>query len=208
MNRLVTDPNLEHCPDFTSAAFQATRATFLTPTINDTQAGVMLQTMWNATNATLKLQWQQQLDDDTLEAAEQHRLLAEEEAQRLAAQESQEAVIAAEDRKKNRIHHLPIPDRPRPKRTAQNILVSDFALRKLDKAQYVELYYWTNKGLADAKQNSRTMDDDGMVPTRTTDGFTTWTPASAAKPASGVIADHLLDPLDFSIAIPRFITSL
>ncbi|KAG2034950.1 hypothetical protein BDR03DRAFT_869042, partial [Suillus americanus] len=73
---------------------------------------------------------------------------------------------------------------------------------------YVELYYWTNHGLADARLNSRTMDDDSMVPTVGSEGTTAWTVASAARPAIGVIPDHLLAPLDFSRAIPHFINSL
>lgn len=53
-------------------------------------------------------------------------------------------------------------------------------MRKLDNAQFVELYYWTNKGLSDARLVT----------------------------AAGVIADRLLTPLDFSRAVPRFIASL
>ncbi|KAG2352860.1 hypothetical protein BDR07DRAFT_1497488 [Suillus spraguei] len=207
MAHLIADPTLEACPDFTSAPFHTTRTTLLCPTVNDAQAATMLQAMWTATNIALQTQWHQQLADDTLATVEQNHLLAEEDAQHLAAQKSHEAAVAKEDKKKNHIHYLPIPDRPRPKQTAQTVLVSDFALCKLE-TQYVELFYWTNKGLANAKQNSRTADDDSMVPMRTSDSFTTWTPASAARPASGIIADHLLDPLDFSHAIPCFINTL
>jgi hypothetical protein len=168
----------------------------------------MLQTIWVATNATLKAQWQLQLDEDALAAAEQQRLLDDANAQRLVAHALQEAAAAEEDRKKNRLHHIVIPDRPRPKRAAEAVLVSDFALRKLDKVQFVELYYWTNKGLADAKLKFLATDDDSMVPTTALDGSTSWIAASVARPAAGVIADHLLSPLDFSRAIPRFIASL
>lgn len=47
-----------------------------------------------------------------------------------------------------------------------------------------------------------------MVPTVAADGSTVWTPAGATCPVSGLIADHLLPPLDFSHAIPRYISSL
>ncbi|KAG1761298.1 hypothetical protein EDD22DRAFT_745372, partial [Suillus occidentalis] len=202
------DPHFEHCPDFASAVFQASRTPLLGPTVDDAQAATMLQTIWVATNATQRVQWQQQLDGDALEAAAQRRLLAEAEEQRVAAQALQDAAIAEEDKKKNRIHHIIIPDRPRPTRTAASVLVCDFALRKLDKAQFVELYYWTNRGLADAKLTFRTADEDSLVPTVAADGSTVWTPAGATRPASGLIADHLLTPLDFSHAIPRYISSL
>ncbi|KAG1889563.1 hypothetical protein F4604DRAFT_1674166 [Suillus subluteus] len=208
MNRLAANPNLEQCPDFTSAALQACRAPLLGPTTDDTQAAVTLRTIWLAANATLKVQWQAQVESDTLEAAEQQRLLDETAEKNLADQKLQDAALAEEDRKKNRIHHIVIPDRPRPKWAAEEVLVSDFALCKLDKVQFVELYYWTNRGLADAQTNFRTGDDDSMIPTAGVDGNATWISASVARPAASVIPDHLLAPLDFSCAIPRFITSL
>ncbi|KAG2142405.1 hypothetical protein DEU56DRAFT_733681, partial [Suillus clintonianus] len=209
MNRLHADPHLDQCPDFASVEFLAVRAPLLSPAIDNTQAAALLQTFWVATNAALKLQWHQQLAADELIAAERRRLLLEEDAQRLLAQQIEDAAVAAEEKKKNRIHHIPIPDRPRPQRNAaESVLVSDFALRKLDKAQFVELYYWTNRGLAAARLDYRTLDDDSLVPTAGADGSTTWTSASASRPAAGVIADHLLSPLDFSRAVPRFIASL
>ncbi|KIK42968.1 hypothetical protein CY34DRAFT_82626 [Suillus luteus UH-Slu-Lm8-n1] len=168
----------------------------------------MLQTIWVATNATLKTQWQHQLDEDALAAGERQRLLDDTNAQRLAAHALQEAAVAEEDRKKNWLHHIIIPDRPRPKCAAEAVLVSDFALCKLNNVQFVELIYWTNKGLADAKLKFLATDDDSMVPTTALDGSTSWIAASVAHPAAGVIADHLLSPLDFSHVIPRFITSL
>lgn len=109
-----------------------------------------MRSMWVATNTALKVQWQQQLEEEELHAAEQRRLLSEADEQCLAVQQLQNAAAAEEERKKNWIHHIAIPDRPRPNRATESVLVSDFALRKLGKAQFVELYYWTNKGLADA----------------------------------------------------------
>ncbi|KAG2087592.1 hypothetical protein BD769DRAFT_1372955 [Suillus cothurnatus] len=208
MNCLTIDPNLEQCPDFTSALFQASRTPLLSPTVDDNQAAVTLQMIWAATNAAQRVQWQQQLDSDTLAATEQHRLLAEVDEQRLAALRLQEAAIAEEDRKKNCIHHIPIPDWPRPSRAVATVLICDFALRKLDKAQFVELYYWTNKGLADAKLDFHSINDDGLVPTAAADGTTSWLPAGATRPSSAVTADHLLAPLDFTHAIPHYIASL
>jgi hypothetical protein len=51
MNHLTIDPNLEQCPDFTSAIFQASRTPLLSPTVDDTQAAVILQMICAATNA-------------------------------------------------------------------------------------------------------------------------------------------------------------
>lgn len=208
MNRLVADPNLEQCPNFSSAVFQACCTPLLNHTTDDAQAADTLRDFWLATNTALKVQWQAQLDTDALEAADQQCLLNEATKQRLQTQKAQDAILAEEDRKKNRIHLIPIPDRLHPKWATDEVLVADFALRKLDKAQFVELYYWTNKGLADVKANYCTSDDDSMVATAGVNGSTTWISTSAARPAAGVIPDHLLSPLNFSHAVPRFIASL
>jgi hypothetical protein len=97
MNHLTIDPNSEQCSDFTSAIFQASCTPLLSPTVDDTQAAVILQTIWPATNAAQRVQWQQQLDSDALATAEQCHLLAEADEQCLVAQHLQEAVIAEED---------------------------------------------------------------------------------------------------------------
>ncbi|KAG2058058.1 hypothetical protein BDR06DRAFT_858752, partial [Suillus hirtellus] len=168
------DPNSEQCPDFASAEFQSSHAPLLSPTSDDAQAVATLCTIWTATNTTLKAKWQLQLNAEALELTEQQRLQDEAEAQHLEAQAQLDTTTADKDRKKNWIHHIPIPSRPHPKRAAESFLVSDFVLRKLDKAQFVKLYYWTNKGLADAHLNFLTADDNSMVPTAAADSSTSW----------------------------------
>jgi len=200
MNHLTIDPNLEQCPDFTLAIFQASCTPLLSLTVDDPQAAVILQMICAAINTAQWVQWQQQLDSDALATAKQCCLLAEADEQCLVAQHLQEVVIAEEDRKKNCIHHIPISDQPRPSRAAATVLICDFVLRKLDKAQFVELYYWTNKGLADAKLDFHSVDDDGLVPTAAADGTT--------RPSSAVTVDHLLAPLDCARVIPHYIASL
>jgi hypothetical protein len=208
MNRLSSDPTLELCPNFASVDFHASRAPLLSPTVDDAQAAVTLHTIWTASNATLRVQWQRQLDADLALLTEQQRLATEATERQRQVLELEESAILAEERKKNRLKHIPIPQRPRPPRTTADVLVNEFALRKLDRGQYVELYYWTNKGLEDARLNYRTLDDESMVPTTGHDGSTTWIMASAARPASGVIPDHSLTPMDFAHAVPRAIASL
>ncbi|KAG1900360.1 uncharacterized protein F5891DRAFT_952215, partial [Suillus fuscotomentosus] len=79
---------------------------------------------------------------------------------------------------------------------------------KLDKGQYIELYYWTNHGLDDAMVNYHTRDDDSLVPTTGEDGSTVWISSASSKPASGIIADRHLSPADFAQAIPRIVAAL
>ncbi|KAG2134232.1 hypothetical protein BD769DRAFT_1665264 [Suillus cothurnatus] len=133
---------------------------------------------------------------------------AEEENERqCVALHLEETATKVEECKKNRAKHLVIPMRPRPLTNDEDALVSDFALCKLDKGLYVELYYWTNHGLDDAALNFCTRDDDSMVPTTREDGSMVWINSSASKPAAGVIADCNLTPADFAQAIPRIIAA-
>jgi hypothetical protein len=87
---------------------------------------------------------------------EQQSLLDKEAEQCHVEQKLQDTVITEEERKKNHLHHIVILDCPRPKWAAEKVLIMDFALHKLDKVQFVELYYWTNKGLTDVRTTFRT----------------------------------------------------
>ncbi|KAG1720822.1 uncharacterized protein EDB91DRAFT_1279772 [Suillus paluster] len=173
MNRLISDPSTEICPDFTSNFYQTSRALLVALNNTEEQAAVLLQAVWTATNTAQRTQWQNQIAADQIAAAEQQHHADDEAQQQL-----------------------------------QNILVSDFALCKLEKGHHVEIYYWTNKGLSDARLHYRTTDDEGMVPTTGPDGATTWMPANAMRPSTAVIPDHSLSPLEFAQAIPQLVVSL
>ncbi|KAG2341249.1 hypothetical protein BDR05DRAFT_949844 [Suillus weaverae] len=92
--------------------------------------------------------------------------------------------------------------------TDNEVLVSDFALRKINKGQYIELYYWTNVGLQEAHSTYRTQDDKGMMPTAGEDGSTIGINAAVAKPSPGVLADHNLSTVVFAQAVPHMISAL
>ncbi|KAG2082663.1 uncharacterized protein F5147DRAFT_803395 [Suillus discolor] len=208
MNRLHSDPSLLVCPDFSGDPYQASRASLVSPTTTDAQAADLLRAVWITTNNSLCAQWRQQVTEDERLRAEEQRLAEEEsERQRLALRLEEEATTA-DERKKNRIKHIPIPVRRRPDSTDDEVLVSDFALRKIDKGHFVELYYWTNVGLQDAHSNYRTRDDEGMIPTAADDGSTVWVNAAVAKPSSRVIADRDLSPVEFAQAVLRMIAAL
>lgn len=208
MQRLHSDPSLLICPDFLTDTYQTSRASLVTPTITEEQAADLLRTVWVTTNNALRVQWQQQLVEDECLQAEQRRL-AEEAAERVQQTlRLEEETTKADERKKNRSKHLPIPMRPRPDATDDEVLVSDFALRKIDKGHYVELYYWTNLGIQDAHSTYRTRDDEGLLHTTTADGTTMWVTAAGAKPSSAVIADRNLSTVEFAQAVPRMISAL
>ncbi|KAG1745374.1 uncharacterized protein EDB91DRAFT_1049826, partial [Suillus paluster] len=171
-------------------------------------AAALLQAVWTATNTAQRTQWQNQIAADQIAAAEQQHHADDEAQQQLQVRRLEEAAVEEEEKKRNRLKHIPIPKRPRPSRANENILVSDFALCKLEKGHHVEIYYWTNKGLSDACLHYCTMDNEGMVPTTGPDGATAWMPANTTRPSMAVIPDHSLSPLEFAQAIPRLVVSL
>ncbi|KAG2744525.1 hypothetical protein P692DRAFT_20744524 [Suillus brevipes Sb2] len=208
MNRLLYDPSTNICPDFMDERYRASRTIFVTANTTEAQAAANLRAIWETTNDALCAQWQQQVAEDERLRAEQKRLAEEEEDRQIQALRLEEETALAEEKKKNRSKYHVLPERPRPTAAEDEILVSDFALRKLDKGHYVEIYYWTNDGLDDALVNYRTKDDDGMVPTTGEDGSTVWVSAAATRPSTGVVPDRNLTSVDFAQAVPRMIHSL
>jgi hypothetical protein len=208
MNRLPCDPSTNVCPDFMDERYRASRTVFVTATTTEAQAAVNLRAIWETTNDALCAQWQLQVAEDERLRTEQKRLAEEEEERQVQAVRLEEETALAEEKKKNRNKYHVLPERPRPTAAEDEILVSDFAMRKLDKGLYVEIYYWTNDGLDDALTNYRTKDDEGMVPTTGEDGSTVWVSAAATRPSTGVIPDRNLTTVDFAQAVPRMINSL
>ncbi|KAG1882022.1 hypothetical protein C8R48DRAFT_554738, partial [Suillus tomentosus] len=208
MDRLHSDPSLLVCPDFLTDPYLTSRTSLVTPTTTEAQAVELLRAVWLTTNNALRSQWQQQLAEDERLQTERQRLAKEAAEHDQQTLRLTEQTNKADERKENRSKHLPIPMRPRPDATDDEVLVSDFALRKIDKGHYVELYYWTNTGIQEAHSTYRTRDDEGMLPTTSADGSTMWITAAGAKPLSAVIADHNLSTVEFAQAVPRMISAL
>ncbi|KAG2740973.1 hypothetical protein P692DRAFT_20752114 [Suillus brevipes Sb2] len=206
MDRIRQDPNLEVCPDYASDAFAQTRALLENDQVNQEQAVQMLRNIWEANNNAAKARWQVQREEDR-RRQEDHRLRNEEEQadrERLQIEEAEAAL--KEDRKKNKFKYTPIiedlavPNEP-------TVIPSSYATRKLDKGEYVELWYFTNAGLEEAKTKS-TIEDDAMIMSTLPDGSTAWVAAASSRNAKVVIEDRDLSFEDFCQACPRFITAM
>ncbi|KAG2151971.1 hypothetical protein BD769DRAFT_1341716 [Suillus cothurnatus] len=156
MNRIHSDPGLLICPDFMEEIYRDSHAALISLTISEAQAAELLHAVWVTTNNTLCTQWQQQVLEDERLRAEQQRVAEEKAECQRHALRVEEEVNKVDERKKNWAKHLPIPVCPRPDITDNDVLVSNFTLRKINKGQYVELYYWTNIGLEEAHSSYRT----------------------------------------------------
>ncbi|KAG1775593.1 hypothetical protein EV702DRAFT_944044, partial [Suillus placidus] len=200
-------PSLLICSDFMSECYHASRTTFVSATVTEAQAAKSLQLVWVASNDDLCVQWHQQVVEDERLHAEQERLAKEEAIRLQQILQLEEDAARAEEKKKNRFKHTDLLMQPRPIANEDDTLVSYFALRKIDKGVFVELYYWTNNNLEDALVSYSTRDDDGMIPTEQ-HGSMVWISVAASTPSKHVVPDHFLLPADFTQAIPHIVAAL
>lgn len=206
MARIQFNPNLLECPDFASPTYAATRAPLVNANTTEEAAIQLLKGIWSAGNEADKIRWQTQLDEEEALRVEQLRLQTEAEDLRAQAQVAEAEAIRKEDLKKNKSKYIPIPDRDIPAVTP--VFVSNYAVRKMEKGLYVELWYYTNAGLDEALRNSNTTDDEAMVMLRLPNGTTSWVPAAAARTASAVTDDKNILWEDFCQAAPRMIVAM
>ncbi|KAI0919217.1 hypothetical protein AcW1_009328 [Taiwanofungus camphoratus] len=206
MQRLLSDPSEAQCPDYASPRYAATRASCINANTTEAQAIQLLINIWHEANQVDRQQWQNQLDEQAA-ILENHIHLAEEaETHRREAAKIEEEATRKEELKKNKGKYIPIPDRDAPIITP--VLPATYAVRKMEKGLYVEMYYYTNKGLDEAINVTGTIDDEAMVLQQNANGTTAWVPAAATRDAHGVIDDKDLVWEDFCQAVPRMILAM
>jgi hypothetical protein len=80
--------------------------------------------------------------------------------------------------------------------------VSNFAIQKLAKGLYLELWYYTNDGLNDAVRTQTSVNDEAMVISGEQGSVTSFILAASAHNASKVCDDKDLKMEDLCHAIP------
>ncbi|KAG2029581.1 hypothetical protein BDR03DRAFT_880400, partial [Suillus americanus] len=107
--------------------------------------------------------------------------------------------------KKNKFKYIPIQntgilDDP-------VITPSSYALRKLEKGEYVELWYFTNDGLDEAAMK-KMIDDNAMVLLTLADSSTAWVSSASTRSARSVLNDEDLPFKEFCQVCPHFLMAL
>ena len=205
MARLLSDPNLNICPDYANEEFAYARAQLTNQNITEAQAILILTNIWEAGNNAAKILWQAQIEEEAQRRQHRRQLEDEERERREQERLDEEEALKKEDRKKNKYKYTPIPDRDVP--TEAPILPSSYAIKKLDKGEYVELWYFTNSGLDDA-QLKTTIDEDAMVMAKLPGGSTAWVSAASARNSQSVVEDQNISFEDFCQACPRIIAAM
>ncbi|KAJ7662769.1 hypothetical protein DFH06DRAFT_947017, partial [Mycena polygramma] len=183
MTSLSVDPNLQECPDFASSDFDDIRQAIVG---TDPEAAEKLRAAWTSANDARKVVWEQQIQRDR-DAAEAIRQTREQEAERLrlAAEKEAEAERKEAEKKKPKLADFDdsraigdhIATRPSP-----------FAVKKLNDFCYVELYYFTPEGCADAADQQRSVAEDAFALARTDDALAL-RPISSFRSSRNVIKD-------------------
>lgn len=158
----MQNPHEANPPDYADQRYAPTRQPLIDSfNILHADAAQCLLDIWTAQNLIKEQEWDTRREAE----AEQHRqeqerlCIQQEEAECLHLQE--EEIARQDKRKKNRNKFLPF----------NNVKVSStipinpslHALRRLCKGEYVELHYFTNKGLAEAQSVSHSVDDEALA---------------------------------------------
>jgi hypothetical protein len=209
MPHVFIDPNTTQCPDYTLDIYQAARASLVNDNVTYKQAAVILTNVWTAQNAVERQQWQKQVDQDDA-AAKQHRQDLQYERkprQEEIAKEKEDQ--RKEEMKKNKSKFIPIPARGVP--TQPPVIASAFAIRRMDKGDFVPLWYYTNAGIDDAIKsfsNDSVIDDEALSLITRSDGSTSILPLASVKGSKGIVEDQDISWDDFCISAPRMIEAM
>ena len=208
MPRIQFDPALLECPDFASPTYAAARAPLVNDNDNTTeeQAIQRLRVIWSAGNEADKITWQAQNEEDDIARADRLRIQTEADVLKAQTEIEEAEALRKEEMKKNKSKYIPIPDRDVP--SVARVVASNYAVRKMEKGLYVELWYYTNAGLDEAFRNSNTVDDEAMIMVRLPNRSTSWVPAASSRTSSGVIEDRYILWEDFCQAAPRMIIAM
>lgn len=183
----MQDPNSLQCPDYNLPEHAQTVALLVNPTTVAAQAVQILKNIWHINNDRDKGAWQLQLEEDiaqTVARQQQHQLDVTAREEELALEQDAQN---KEERKRNKEKYLPIPlDLGIP--LQPHDVLSAYALRKLEKAEYIPLWYVTNEGVDSARRSNVSADANSMVVVSNDDGTTSW--QTSAQPSRGVVDDE------------------
>lgn len=198
MPRILQDPTNVPCPDFAGAGYAAVRQVLSNNgQVTDDQAIQQLTTAWNQTHELEVEAWNQQVQTELEEHQEQARLAAEEETRR----QEEDQRLKNEEKKEQEKKRPKINDFDEGKTIADHIIArpSQFAIGKLKSFNYVELWYFTDEGCAEAQDTSKAHSDDAYGITKV-DDLVALKPVASFKASRNVVPDADLTWTQMNIA--------
>ncbi|KAG2153842.1 hypothetical protein DEU56DRAFT_951233 [Suillus clintonianus] len=159
----------------------------------EAQAAELLATLWTINNTAARECWADQLEEAARDAEE-------------LRPEEQEAA-RKEEQKKNKSKFVPVGNAKVP--SVPVVIPSHYAVCKLKAGEYCELYYFTNKGLKEAKKNLLSTEAPRLTLMTNAEGQQTWVNADETRDPKAVFTkDENLSWEHFNEAAPRMITAM
>ena len=200
-DRIIHNPHLEAMPDHTGPHYQVLRDALVQNGMPIDQAIQVLDNAWIMDRDARILAWDQQVADDA-EAAQQQVLQqqAPEGPVPLAPPVLEEDVADVE-KKKPKMKDFDDAT------TVGNYIAprpAQYALRRIEDFEYVELWYLTTEGCSDASQHQLTQHDDAFGLAKV-DDMVTLKSFSSIRASKNVVPDAELSFRQMSMAKNAFI---
>ncbi|KAK1222456.1 hypothetical protein PQX77_014705 [Marasmius sp. AFHP31] len=211
-NRLNHDPSNDICPDYAHERHNIIRQALVNseefPDVADNdQAITHLRNIWVAENEEHRQRWQQQVEADR--QVEEERRQQREETQRLAEEEEKkkrDEKMKEKEKKKEIIHPFELGT-PLQRGVTQRI--HPYAKEKMNKWEYVPLWYFTTEATNEARKLvQRGMEDDVFGLSRDSEGKLTVSTNPTTKPSPKAKDDDQLTWAEVINAKPRFLKAL
>ncbi|KAF8696488.1 hypothetical protein AX14_001564 [Amanita brunnescens Koide BX004] len=172
----MNNPHEAIRPNFNADCHEQERLALVENGLTAEQAIQTLEHLWNLNNDREKEAWDRRLAEAAQADAQAAREVEEDAARRRREEEEDADLARREDKKKHKSKYASIPDVMVP---SDLILIpSSYALKKLRNHEFVELFFFTNKGLAEAEKAG--LEDESFVLVKDGESHT-WVSATSAR---------------------------
>ena len=174
-----SNPHEAVVPDFASEEHADGRAAIMGRGFNNSQAAAALRQLWLIINVKAQQEWDRALAAEE-ERAEVNRQLAE-VAELLLCQQAlaEKEAATTDDKKKHQNKFVPVPNAKVPLELVP--LPAKYVLKQMEMSGYVELYYFTNKGISEAEEVATAAGNGSLVWKLGNDGSHSLVKASTGK---------------------------
>ncbi|KAG1889751.1 uncharacterized protein F5891DRAFT_965204 [Suillus fuscotomentosus] len=205
---MLDNPNEAILSDFMTVEYATARAHLIARGLaNEEAAAEVLETIWTFNNDAAKDAWAEQAEIELRQAQEARQVAAEQEQERQQALEDELIAARKEEHQKNKAKFVPVSAAKI--LTIPTIISSHYAVRKLKTGDYCKLFYFTNKGLSEAKKNLLSTEPQGLILIPGADDQQMWVNADETRDSKTVITkDENLSWEEFNEAAPCMITAM
>ncbi|KAI6001743.1 hypothetical protein EDC04DRAFT_2611961 [Pisolithus marmoratus] len=198
MPTLACNPHHVIPPDLTSKNFCLAREQLITDGGDHKTAACQLTLVWNLNNDLEKQEWDCQVQQERQEVADRE-CQEEEEQERQQIEQERECELALQEEKKKMQSYISMDP---------IIIPSQVAICKLCKGNFIELYYFTNKGLCNTELFTQSADDDVLTLLQTSNSLHSFIPLATAQAKGSVMKDEDLSWEEFSEAAHHLATTM